>query len=145
MCKTKYVTNLYLYLCRKQEDTQPIIQINVSNTVLYKQKKQTAKILHSQNQQHEDISLKRKNTETNLDFLKKGTKTSKLQESNQGSDIYIANKDVDELVSNVTNSIIEKTFGDDLNGEENTVDDQATESWTEDNKDQEGNRKYQLN
>ena len=144
MCKTKYFTNLYLYLCRKQEDTQPITQINALNTVLYKQKKQTAKILHSRNQQHEDISLKRKNTETNIDFLKKGTKTSKLQESYQGSDTYIANKDVDELVSNATNSIIEKTFGDDLNGEENTVDDQATESWAEDKKDQEGNRKYQL-
>mgnify|MGYP007045437552 CR=1 FL=1 len=75
----------------------------------------------------------------------KYTKTSKLQESNQGSDTYIANKDVDELVANATNSIIEKTFGDDLNGEENTGDDKATESWTEDNKDQEGNRKYQLN
>ena len=142
-------THLQISLCtitRKQTDNQPVNESN-SVSIGYKPKKQSAKILQSQNKCGEncitvleDLKHKRIYSKDILNSEKLNSFSTKTTQNHKNSENNIINSDVDKLLSNSTNSIIEKTCAEDLNGKENKIEDFTSDSGKEDQSETKGNR-----
>ena len=124
----------------KQKDNKHLVEdANSVSPIGYKQKKQSAKILQSNNKGVDKSSKvsgdtkHKKNSNKESQHLKIFNSASrKTNESKISSAI---NSEVNNLISNSTISIIEKSCIEDLNRKT----DKESESWKEDCSDQKGN------
>ena len=101
------------------------------SSIGYKQKKQSAKILQNQNKGGnkkvlEDVKSKKNNNKEHSKTASTKTKEIKIPSANN-----IKNSEVNNLISNSTNSIIEKTCIEDLN-RKGSKEVSTSETWKED-------------
>jgi hypothetical protein len=139
VCKTQIHK---ISLCSsKQKDNHQIVQETISvSSIGYKQKKQSAKILQNQNKGGnkstkvlEDVKSRKNNNKESQHPKIFNTVSEKTKETKIPSASHIKNSEVNKLISNSTNSIIEKTCIGDLN-RKGTKEVSTSESWKEDSR-----------